>query len=327
MGSLTFLTPLAGLLALLVLLPLGAFWLGAARLGRARALLGLVTPGRTGTRVRVLALASVPLLLGLALAQPALREHASQPVRSDAAVFVVMDTSSSMMAAAGPRAPSRLAQAKRLALALAPSLDGIPLGVATFTDRVLPNLFPTADRASFDSTIRSLTIADPPPRETQRIATGFTALAALARYGYFTRAETRRALLLISDGESRPFDGPALGRALAASPAVHVVVLRVGGGDDRFYASGRPAGSFRADPAGAQQAVAQLVSSTDGRLARDAPGAASALRAVLGSGPTRQVASSSRTRSLAPWIVLLGMLPLLLVLSDGRLTRDRAERA
>jgi hypothetical protein len=165
-GSLTFLTPGAGLLAMLVVIPIAGFMLASTRVRRARTILALTAPDRSSERWRLLALVSVPLLLALALTQPALRQESSQSVRADAAVFVVVDTSSSMSAAAGPRAPSRLAQAKRIAIDLGSQLGDIPAGVATFTDRVLPNLFPSGNRAAFDSTIQSLAIASPPPRET-----------------------------------------------------------------------------------------------------------------------------------------------------------------
>jgi hypothetical protein len=223
-----------------------------------------------------------------------------------------------MAAAPGPRAPTRLAQARRIALDVGSRLDGTPLGVASFTDRVLPNLFPSADRAAYDSTIRSLAIASPPPRETSRVATSFAALAALARDNYFTPAEKHRALLLITDGESRPFNAASLARTLARSPGIAVVAVRVGGGGDRLYANGRPAGSYRPDPAGARQAIAELVSATGGRaFTSDAAGAAAAVRSALGSAPLRRISSEPRSLGLAPYIVLLSLLPLLFLLHSG----------
>src|SRR4029077_5564049 len=99
-------------------------------------------------------------------------------------------------------ARSRLAQARELARSVGSQLPGIPLGVATFTDRVLPDLFPTQDAAVFDSTIDTLRIDSPPPRETSRVSTNFSALAALANVDFFSPAERHRTLLLITDGES-----------------------------------------------------------------------------------------------------------------------------
>jgi hypothetical protein len=326
-GSLTFLTPLGGLLGVLVVLPLAALALVGRRLQRARAVLRLVAPGGRGTAWRAIAIASVPLLIALALAQPALRRHGTNSVRADAAAFVVVDTSASMGAAAGPHAPTRLQQAKRIALAAGSDLGGLPLGVANFTDRVLPNAFPTADHAVFSSTIRSLGIDSPPPRETSRVATSFSQLDALGNASFFTRAQKHRALLLITDGESRAFDAATLAQTLATAPRVRVVVVRVGGGGDRLYASdGRASTIYRADPERARQSISQLVSATGGRSFTGGPrGIAAAVRRALGSGPAVSVQSELDTRDLSPYIMLLCFLPLVPILV-GSLDFARAER-
>jgi hypothetical protein len=83
-ASLTFLTPLAGLLAPLALVPLAALAVAARRVRRARTLLRL-PGGRDLDWPRTLALAAVPLLLALGIMQPALRSQGSQAARSDAA--------------------------------------------------------------------------------------------------------------------------------------------------------------------------------------------------------------------------------------------------
>ena len=219
-GSLTFLTPLAGLLAVLALVPLAALAVGLRRVRRVRAVLRLPARGLELDWLRIVVLAGVPLLLALALTQPALRRSGSDSARADAAVFVVVDTSSSMGAASSANAPTRLEQAKRLAIGVASQLGGIPVGVASFTDRVLPNLFPTIDRAVVDSTIRSLATDSPPPRETSRVATSFAALGALERSSFFTAAQSHRALLLLTDGEPPLRRGGARSHALGlAAPA------------------------------------------------------------------------------------------------------------
>jgi hypothetical protein len=279
--------------------------------------LRLSAPDPGAQRRRYAAVISVPLLIALALAQPAWRRHGSVPTRTDAGVFVVVDTSNSMAAAASAHAPWRLEQAKRIALGVGSRLPGVPLGVATFTDRVLPNAFPTTDAAVFDSTIRSLTIDSPPPRETARVATDLSALAAFQRADFFTRAQRHRALLLLTDGESSPFDASAVAGALAASPRIRVVVVRVGGGRDRLHAAGGKAGgSYRADPAGARRAIAQLTAATSGRsFTGSAAGIAAALRADIGAGATTKVASTPETRTLAPIIALISLVPLIFSLT------------
>jgi hypothetical protein len=315
-ASLTFLTPLGSLLALLALVPLAAFAVAERRIRGARQILRLPDPPRDRTPWRLAAVVSVPLLIGLAAAQPALRTRSSNPVRADAAVFVVLDTSTSMAASASANAPTRLAQARRIAVAVSAQLPGIPLGVATFTDRVLPDAFPSADPAIFASTVRAVTVDSPPPRETQRVATGFAALAELRTAGFYSRAQTRRALLLITDGESVPFDAAALAHTLAVRPQIHVVVVRVGGAGDRLRtASGQAGGIYRPDPAGARRAVSQLVDATKGRsFTGSAAGVAASLRSEIGTGTTLRVAAEPETRSLAVFVVLLSVVPLLLSL-------------
>jgi hypothetical protein len=326
-ASLIFLTPSAGLVALFGVAPLAALALGVRRVGRVRALLRLDPPGTPGVWLEAVALAATAVVIALAAMQPALRSHGSERVRRDVGVFVVIDVSSSMDAAAGPHAASRLTQAKRLAIAIGTGITGIPVGVATFTDRVLPNLFPTVDTAAFSSTVRSLRVGSPPPREQSRVATDFGPLAAVRRSGFFVPAQKRRALVLITDGESGPFDGSVLGRALAAQPAVHLLVLRVGGGGDRLYRSdGAPGGSYRADPAGARRAIAQLVSVTGGHTYTSAAAAAGALRSLAGSGLGDRVQTHRATSSLAPYVALASLLPVFIVLRNRNSAKFPATR-
>ena len=194
LGSLTFLTPSAGLLAVLALIPLAALVVAGRQCGgRAPFCVSARRPaaGSAGGRSRVL---SVPLLVALALAQPALRRHGTVSTRADAGVFVVVDTSSSMAAASSAHAPSRLAQARRIARRVGSQLPGIPLGVATFTDRVLPDLFPTADAAVFNSTID--TLSDRESSTTGDVAGRDQLLGA-------RRARERRLLLRARSGTAR----------------------------------------------------------------------------------------------------------------------------
>jgi hypothetical protein len=318
LDSLTFAIPRAGLLGLAAVVPIAAVVLAGARVCRARTTLRLPEPSRRRGHWRALAVASVPLLIALALTQPGWRRHGSVSERGDAGVFVVVDTSNSMAASASARAPSRLEQAKRIALAVGSQLPGIPLGVATFTDRTLPDAFPSAEPAIFNSTIRSLTIESPPPRESSRVATDFSALAAVQRADFFTRAQRHRAMLLITDGETAAFDAGAIARALSAAPAVKVVIVRVGGGGDRLHASdGSAAGSYRANPAAARHAVAQLASGTRGQaFSGGSAGVAAALRSDLGPGATAEVSSAPETLELAPVIALLGLAPLIFILTS-----------
>jgi von Willebrand factor type A domain len=317
-ASLVFETPSAGLVAFAAVGPIAAFVLADSRLRAARTLLRLPRRPRRSRHWRLALVVSVPLMIAVAIAQPVVRRHGSVPLRADAGIFVVVDTSNSMAAAASARAPSRLAQAKRIALAVGAQLPGIPLGVATFTDRVLPDAFPSTDRAIFDSTVESLSVDDPPPRETARVATDFSALAAIQQADFFSPAQRHRAVLVITDGESAAFDAGATAHALAATPAAQLVIVRVGGARDRLHgAGGRAAGGYRADLAGARRAVAQLAAATGGTSSSgDATKVAATLRNEIGSGAATEVASAPETFALGPLIALASLVPLILVLMN-----------
>jgi hypothetical protein len=317
-----FLTPRAAWLALLALVPLAALAVAARRVARARRVLQLPDPGPGDRWRRAGLLVAVVLLLVLAAMQPAVRAETSVRERSDAAAFVVMDVSRSMAASHAPGSPTRLARAKQAALALGSQLGGIPLGVATFTDRVLPDLFPTSDTAAYDSTIASLTANSPPPRDVNTVATTFDALNALATQGFFRPSVKKRAVVLITDGESRAFDPAAIADVLR-SHGTALSVIRVGDGADRVWRSdGKPEANFRPDPAGARLNVARLE-----RAAGVAPGAdaASVVKRAVGSGPTSVVGVEPRSRTLAPYVAALALLPLALLLR-GRVSPEWLRR-
>jgi hypothetical protein len=323
-ASFMFLTPRSAYLGLLAAVPVAAFALGVVRVERARRVLRLPPPEPRSRVGHAALIAAVVLLLALAAMQPAVRTQASLRERTDAQAFVVLDTSRSMLASPAPGASTRLAGAKRIALALAARLPGIPLGVATFTDRVLPDLFPTSDTGSFDSVVESLSVEDPPPRDVNTVATTFDALTATATQGFFPQSVRRRAVVLITDGESRAFDARGVADELS-SHGIALAVVRVGSGADRVRRpDGTPEANFRPDPAGARIAVAQL---------RQAAGTgadpAAVVSRALGSGPTRVIGVEPDTRTLSPLFALLALLPLaaLLGISPGWLRRvtSRAE--
>ena len=202
--QLTFLTPLGLLLALGAVFPLAALTLGELRIRRARQ--RCASPSAAPwLRSTALAIASVPVLLGLALAQPVLRSEEIQHVRSDAQVFYVFDTSNSMRASRDPRAPRgcrALAVARRMQL----DLHDVPSGVATMTDRVLPNIFPTGDEQLFTAALaETVGVERPPPKGFEDRATTFAALDTLAGDNFFSEGIKHRLVVLLTDGETAPY--------------------------------------------------------------------------------------------------------------------------
>jgi len=310
----TFLTPWAGaVVAAAVVLPLTALAVAERRLGLARRLLGLHDPGPAGRGLTIAGLIAIPLLLGLAAAQPVIRRDHGRAERTDAQAVFVLDISRSMAAAPRPGAPNRLQRARAAALDIRSAISDVPSGVATLTDRALPKLFPVGDSSAFDSTVATTEIEQPPPEEVSSIATTFGPLAAVARDGYFTPGTKRRAIVLLTDGESRPFNTGAVGRALGGTA---LVIVPVGGQDDRVYRADGTPEAYRPDPSAGVR-VAALASATGGRVAAPSS-AAGAVRAALGSGPTAVRGRERSTTTLAPWLASLAAAVLVVLLVRRR---------
>ena len=134
-------------------------------------MLGLGAPGRLVTALLALAIAAAGLLVGAAAAEPVSSAARTRYERTDASAWVVVDETRSMLAARGRRGPSRIARAQELALQLRAAVPELKVGVASFTDRVLPHLFPTLDDEVFAATVRALArdraaSAEPAPPDT-----------------------------------------------------------------------------------------------------------------------------------------------------------------
>ena len=328
LASLTLLTPAGALVGTAVLLPLAAIALATRRARAARAALHLRAP-RGGTDLTALvALVVAFALLALAATQPALSHETVTRVRKDAQALFVLDTSRSMAAAASKTGPTRLARAKAAATKLRAAIPEVPAGVATLTDRVLPDLLPVADNATFDATLqRSVGIEEPPPQSTGVRVTTFTALQPIPTSGFFESSAKRRTIVVLTDGESGPFDPSALGRALSG---VGVVVMRFWNADESVFGpTGRPEAAYHPDPS-APAALDALAAATGGGRAfrEDEVGPAAAkLRSLLGTGPTAQVAARTRSETaLAPFIALIALVPLALLITRRSIRRVRFTR-
>ena len=315
-AGLVFLTPSAAVVAVAVLIPVAAFVLAERRVAVVRRTLMLLPP-RGGADVAALAsLVAVVLLLALAAAQPALSNTTTQRVRTDAQVLFVVDVSQSMAAAGRRGGATRLDRARAAAIRLRSLVPGVSSGVATLTDRVLPNLLPVPDGAAFDATVnQTLAINQPPPREVNVRATNFGALSSIPGSGYFDESATHRAVVVLTDGESASFEPSAVARALGVTPRTNFVAVQFWRRNESVYkASGRPDPNYRPDPA-SKTTLASLAAATNGQVFTedDLPAAAAALRKMLGNGPTRPMGKSRTTHPLGPYVALLALIPLGLV--------------
>ena len=312
---LAFLTPWSALAALLGVVPLAA----CAALGRrdaaVRRTLSLPPPTRASRLGPPLLIATASALIGIAAAQPVLRHRTAHRERTDAAAYVVFDISRSMLASPGPHALDRLERAKRFALALRPRLGSVPVGVASLTDRVLPQLFPTTDATAFATVVEQAVSVDAPP-PVLFYAGRATRLAALQQFGtaaYFRPQARHRLLVVVTDGESMPV-GSRLADALHRPPGVDVVFVHVWNADDRIYRTGVADPGYRPDPT--SRALLELVASSLGGAvvgSDDVGAAAAAARRLLGPGPVQSV-SETRHVALMPYLTLAAFVPLILLL-------------
>ncbi len=318
-GSLVFLTPFGALVALVAVFPLAGLALAASRERRGREALGLPPPPPARRLTHVIALAAVPLLLGFAAAQPALRTTTSLRVRTDAEAFFVLDTSRSMLAAHHAGAPTRLARAKAGAIRMREEMAEVPSGVGTLTDRVLPNLLPNADSSVFRNTVQqAVGIEQPPPATTDVVATDLGALGAVATQSFFSPPAARRLVVVFTDGESRPFDPRQVAHGLATRPGVHLILVRLGTSGEAVYLDGKPESGYHPDAASGQ-ALAALASAAGGEVfdEQSLNGAIRDAKAELGFGPTLRKGTSSRTRTLAPYVILASLVPLLVIVGPA----------
>jgi von Willebrand factor type A domain len=315
--ELAFLTPLGALLAASAIVPVAVYVLRQRRTGRMRTGLGLDAPSVRARLPLVLALAAVPALLGVAAAQPVLESERIRPQRTDAEVFVVLDTSRSMLASASSDSPTRFQRARELALRLSNALPDVPVGLASMTDQVLPHVFPTTDRRVISAALyESMGIERPGPSLsfTSIPTTTLDSLTAIPRFNYFAPAARKRVLVVLTDGESRPLEG-GLSAAFRKRPAVTTLFVRFWSADERIFEGGVVEDIYR--PLQASGALLQQVASQiGGRVFSEADGAAAvaAARLALGTGPTKEQIIEGERRALMPWVTLAAILPLGLVL-------------
>ncbi|HKT43550.1 MAG TPA: VWA domain-containing protein, partial [Gaiellaceae bacterium] len=257
------------------------------------------------------ALVVLPALVAIAAAQPVVVRQQLVKERGDAQAFVVIDTSESMRASSGPHAPTRLARAKRIAARLQRALGDVPVGIATMTDRVLPDVMPTTDPALFDHTLaQSVGINRPPPTQAYKHqrATNFQALVPVVNSHFYSDAAKKRLLVVLTDGEaSRDLELYGLGIGQEIRP----MFVHVWANGERIWDHGRIDPFYVSDPTSAGLlARAAKVSNgyvfdehQIGALVRTA-------KHAVGTGPSEAHISAYARIALAPWVALAGVLPL-----------------
>jgi hypothetical protein len=315
MHGLTFLTPFDAFFAVAAALPLAALFATERTSRLIRRTLVLPHPRKRTIVPVVVALVLLTSLVAVAAAQPVVVRAQLVNERADAQAFFVFDTSLSMKASGGRGQPNRLARAKRLALRLRSTLGDVPIGIASMTDRTLPNLMPTTDASLFTRTlVQSVGIDRPPPSQAYHLkrATSFQALVPLIGSNFYAQGVDRRLLVVFTDGEASqlvPYLNITLHRRVEP---LYVHVWRDG---EHIYHDGRVDPHYVSDPA-STDALKQLATITGGNVFSEAQqgSIAHAMREAVGFGGTRAHIDAYARVALAPWLVLAGIVPLAFLL-------------
>jgi von Willebrand factor type A domain len=309
--EITFLTPLAGLVAVAVVLPLLAFVRGEQRTARVRSVLRLAPPGGS-RRQAVVAIVALALLAGIGAAQPVLEQQRQHSARTDAQAFFLLDTSRSMLAARAVGESTRFERAVEAARRVRDSLPELPIGIASLTDRVLPMVFPSANPDTFDRVLRySIAVDRPASREANNaVASALDATMVIPERNFF-RGPRRRLLVIFSDAETRGLHPRRLETRFRHS-GIETILVRIGDSDERVFGPTGKVEPYRPDQASAAAAAEAYAQAVSGRaFAEDELDAAiDAAREAVGSGRTTPRVEASDVRPLGPFVFLAALAPL-----------------
>ena len=311
----TFLSPEAALVGVAVAVPVVALLFAESRARIARAVLRLPAPLGRGWAY-VVAIAVFAVFVSIGAAQPVLERERTRPVRSDAEVFFVFDTSRSMAAASSARGETRFARARRAAHDMRDSLRELRVGVASVTDRVLPHLFPSASVQSFQLTLDK-TLGIERPASVQRgnsVGTSLGAFIGLPVQQYFDRRARYHVLVVFTDAESRPYN-PTLLRTSFRRSRIKTVLVRVGSEDERVYENGRQDVRYRPPPNAARHADTFAQATRGQAFDEDEVSAAvRAVRRAAGEGSSRGEMRAVEPTPLASYAFAAAFLPLAFLL-------------
>jgi hypothetical protein len=321
----SFLTPLGAIVAVAALLALAGWAAGRRRVHTVRHTLHLAPPPGTSV-LRPVAIALALAALAVAAAQPALTHAARVRVRTGVEALFVLDTSRSMAASGSPRSATRLARAVAAAERLRAAIADVPAGVATLTDRVLPDLLPIAGTASFDAVVtHAVAIESPPPQASAVRATAFSSLPEITSGNYFDPSAKRRLVVLLTDGESSPIETNSLATAFAPARGYRFLAVRLWQPGEAVYdADGKAEAAYRPDPLG-RVVLDSVAAATGGRAFEESKvaDAAAYLRHAVGTGRVSASRSATVTRQpLAPYLAGAGLLLLAVCFAPVRVVES-----
>lgn len=238
-------------------------------------------------------------------------------MRTDAEVYVVLDTTRSMLASAAPGSPQRIARAKAVATMVQSTIPAVPVGLASVTDRTLPHLFPSADGEVFQATLeKSIGIERPPPVHTflTRV-TSLEALSAVATQGFFSPTAQRRVMVVVTDGESLPGSRARLAQLFREPPGIATLFVHVWGRDERVFRGQTPEPAYKSDP-GARGWLDRLAFEVGGQVygEKELAAVAQQVPKLVGEGPSIVRGERRRDVPAAPYLAGFAVFPIALVL-------------
>ena len=313
LAQLVFLTPRAALVGVAFAVPLVV--LVATRSTGARALttLGLRRPGLLARLGRPVGLVALAVLVAATAAHPAVRDTAVTPVRADAELYLTFDVSRSMQAASAPRGSKRLVRARSLGRAVHAALPGIPTGVATLTNRLMPLLFPTGDTRSVNAVIDGsvLSMQPPPVIYTTARESSLAALTLAADRSYFNPTARKRVLVVFGDLDSDFFSLQGTLRLLRKHRIEPFLVRVARPGERVFTAAGRP---YAYVPASTVTVDALRSAGWHAFEEGDRVRLVTEIRSYLGRGPVQPSGLIESERSLAPLCAVAALVVAALLL-------------
>jgi hypothetical protein len=309
--------PHALLLALVGIVPLAAFAVVQRRGRRVRRSLGLQPPPRRSPALVAAAISAIALLLGLASAGPVLLRSDPVRTRTDAEAYIVLDITRSMLASGGKGEPTRLERARSIATRLRRAVPDVPVGIASFTNRIVPHVFPTIDPAVFAAGLeRSIEIESPPPDTGDgALLTALDSLGPLQTHRFFAPSAQRQVAVVLTDGETLPLS-QATEDALRSAARLELLFVRIWSEQERIHEPRIALDTrYRSDP-GSTAVYEDIVRAVGGRAFAEGEvgAAASTLRRRLGRGEAVVTGHEASGRQLAGWAVALAALPLAYVL-------------
>jgi hypothetical protein len=195
-------------------------------------------------------------------------------------------------------------------------LPDVPFGVASMTDRSLPNLMPTVDQTLFDRTVeQSVGIDRPPPSQPHPggRATTFDAIVPLVESHFYSQGVQRHLLVIFTDGESTQVS-PLL--KLTLQRRVQPIFVHVWQPGERIYKrGGRIDPRYIADPT-SEAALQNVARIADGKEFSESQfGAiAHASREAVGQAQSHTLIAGYARVALAPWFILAAAIPLAFLL-------------